>query len=112
MLPSWANDTVVRIRPGTKESRGSVIPDWDHATEAQITGCSVQPGSTSLDQDGRVMAISDGFTAYLPPGADVQAGDKIRYAGKEYQIRGEPRPWNSPTGRVSSIQIRLERWAG
>jgi hypothetical protein len=58
------------------------------------------------------MAISDGFTAYLPPGADVQAGDKIRYAGKEYQITGEPRPWNSPTGRVSSIQIRLERWAG
>ena len=112
MLPTWAADTVTRIRPGTKEQRGSVVPDWENAEEAQIAGCSIQPGATTLSQDGRVLAISDGFTGYFPPGADVKAGDKIRHGGKDYQVIGEPRAWNSPTGRVSSLQAQLERWSG
>lgn len=112
MLPSWANDTVTRVRPGTKDSRGSLIPDWSKATSLSITGCSMQPAGTSLSQDGRVLAVSDGYTCYFPPGSDVIAGDKIQYDGKDYQIIGEPRVWNSPTGRVSSIQAQLERWTG
>jgi len=112
MLPSWANDTVTRVRPGTKDSRGSLIPDWSKATSLSITGCSMQPAGTSLSQDGRVLAVSDGYTCYFPPGSDVIAGDKIQFDGKDYQIIGEPRVWNSPTGRVSSIQAQLERWTG
>lgn len=112
MLPSWANDTVTRIRPGQIDRRGSIEPDWSNATEKEITGCSVQPGGTSLSQDGRVLAISDGYTCYMPPGSDVIAGDKIRYNGQEFQIIGEPRPWASPTGRVSSLQAQLQRWSG
>lgn len=112
MLPTWAQDTVTRIRPGTKDERGSSVPDWDKASTLDIPGCSVQPGGTSLSQDGRVLAISDGYTCYFPPGSDVQAGDKIRHNGVDYQIIGEPRAWNSPTGRVSSLQAALQRWYG
>lgn len=111
-LPSWANDTITRIRPGTIERRGSIEPDWTKATEENISGCSMQPASTSLSQDGRVLGTSDGYTCFLPPGADVAPGDKIRYNGYEYQLIGEPRIWNSPTGRVSSTQVQLERWSG
>lgn len=111
-LPSWAGDTVKRIRPGTKESRGSVVPDWTKTTDMTISGCSIQPGATSLSQDGRVLAISDGYTCYFPPGTDVAAGDKIQWNGADYQIIGEPRPWTSPTGRVSSLQAQIERWKG
>ena len=112
MLPSWANDTITRIRPGTIERRGSIEPDWEHATEAQISGCSMQPGTTSLSMDGRVLGISDGYTCYLPPGADVLAGGRIRFDGNVYQVMGEPRKWTSPTGAVSSTQVQLERWSG
>ena len=111
-LPSWANDTVTRVRPGTKESRGSQIPDWSKATSLSIAGCSMQPATTTLSQDGRVLGISEGYTCYFPPGADVAAGDKIQYGGKDYQIIGEPKTWKSPTGRVSSVQAQLERWSG
>lgn len=111
-LPAWASDTVTRIRPGTIERRGSVEPDWSHATEAQITGCSMQPGGTSLSQDGRVLAISEGYTCYMPPGSDVAAGDRIQFAGLTYSVIGEPRPWTSPSGRVSNLQVQLERWMG
>ena len=112
MLPSWANDTVTRIRPGAKEQRGSIVPDWSNASEAQISGCSIQPAGTTLSQDGRVLAVSDAFTGFFPPGSDVKAGDKIRYDGNDYQVIGKPRAWSSPTGRVSNLQANLERWSG
>lgn len=112
MLPSWAQDTVTRIRPGTKDQRGSTVPDWTKTTEATIPGCSIQPGATTLSQDGRVLAISEGFTGYFPPDADIQAGDRISHDGEVYTIIGKPRLWNSPTGRVSSLQAALERWSG
>lgn len=113
-LPSWANDTVTRIRPGQIDRRGSIEPDWspDKVSELVIIGCSVQPATTTLSQDGRVLGISEGMTCFFPPETDIAAGDKIRYEGKEYQIIGEPKTWKSPTGRVSSIQASIERWAG
>ena len=113
-LPSWANDTVVRVRPGTIDRRGSTEPDWsaDKVNELTITGCSVQPATTTLSQDGRVLGITDIWTCFFPPGADVAAGDKIIWNSKDYQLMGEPRIWTSPTGMVSSIQASLERWSG
>ena len=114
-LPSWANDTVVRIRPGktgTIERRGSTVPDWTKATELEITGCSVQPATTTLSQDGRILGITDVMTCFFPPDSDVAAGDKIRWNGSDYQLIGEPRDWRSPTGIVSSLQAQLERWSG
>lgn len=113
-LPGWANDTVKRIRPATVERRGSTEPDWsqDKVSEKTITGCSIQPSTTVLSQDGRVLGITDAWTAYFPPDADVAAGDKIMWNSKAYQLMGEPRVWTSPTGMVSSIQAQLERWSG
>lgn len=87
------------------------MPDWDNATSATISGCSVQPATTSLSQDGRVLGILDGMTCYLPEGSDVQEGDRIQYGGETYTIDGAPRVW--PTaGNLAHIQINLRRWSG
>ena len=112
MVPSFARQTIIRIRPGVKTLRGSDVPDWSNVTRAIIPGCSVQPAGTSLSQDGRVLAIQDGLTAYLPPDADVKAGDRIEYAGETYTINGEPRVWPSATGNLDNIQLNLQRWSG
>lgn len=112
MLPSWFTQSVTRIRPGTKTVRGSEVPDWDDVTTAPITGCSVQPSTTSLSQDGRVLGIAESFTMYMPPDADVQEGDRILFEGKQYTVIGMPRPWVSPTGALSNKQVTLERWDG
>ena len=111
-LPSFAAETVTRLRPKETTVRGSTIADWDHLDELNISGCLMQPGSTTLSMDGRELGISEGFTAYFPPGSDVQAGDRIRYEGKTYTIMGEVKPWKSPTGLVSNLQAALERWYG
>lgn len=111
MLPSFCNDEVIRIRPGTKEERGSTIPDWSKADRLVIEGCSVQPATTSLSQDGRVLGISEGLTAYLPEDSDVQAGDRIEYNGNVYTITGEPKVWNAPRN-LSNMQLNLMLWRG
>ena len=113
MLPSFCNQQVLRIRAGTKTSRGSTIPDWsdDKVSKLVIKGCSVQPASTSLSMDGRVLGISEGMTAYLPEGADVKAGDHIVFNGDTFEINGDPKVWDAPFTR-SSIQLNLIRWEG
>jgi len=112
MLPSWAKDTVIRLRPSIKTVRGSDIPDWGNPNQLVIHDCSMQPSSTMLSRDGRVQGVTDGYTCYLPPGSDVKVGDRIRFGEADYTINGEPRIWKSPTGRVSSVQLELERWRG
>ena len=113
MLPTFCTQEVVRVRPGTKYDRGTPVPDWseDRITKATIKGCSVQPSTTTLSQDGRVLGISDQWTAYLPEGSDVLAGDHIRFDSKEFAIIGEPRVWTGAFSR-SHIQLTLTRWEG
>ena len=113
MLPSFCSQEITRIRPGTKTSRGSTIPDWseDKVSTLKITGCSVQPAGTGLSLDGRVLGISEGYTAYIPEGSDVQAGDHILFDGDTYEINGEPKKWTRAYTR-SNIQLNLIRWRG
>jgi hypothetical protein len=113
MLPSFCNQEITRIRPGTTTARGSAIPDWsaEAVDTLKITGCSVQPATTSLTQDGRVLGISEGMTAYLPEGSDVRPGDRILFDGQVFTINGEPKAWAGPFTR-SNIQLNLIRWEG
>ena len=111
MLPTFARQTITRVRPGTTESRGSTIPDWSKVDRLTITGCSVQPAGTSLSQDGRVLGIQDAWTAYLPEGSDVKAGDRIEFDGKTFVINGEPKKWTA-AANLSNIQLDLRRWEG
>lgn len=112
MLPSFCRDTVTRIRPGTKELRGSTVPDWSTVTTADIIGCSMQPAATSLSQDGRVLGISDTYTLFAPPDADIEAGDRIQFQGKTYEIDGDVRMQPSATGRLDHLNITLKRYQG
>ncbi len=112
MLPSFCRDTVTRVRPGEKDSRGSTIPDWDNATIAEIKGCSMQPASTTLSEDGRVLGITDTYTLFAPPTADIQAGDHIEFRGRTYEIDGDVRIQPSATGRLDHLNITLKRYQG
>lgn len=113
MLPSFASQTVTRLRAtATATVRGSTVPDWTTPDSATIPGCSVQPASTTLDMDGRVLNIMDSWTLYAPPGADIAEGDRIVHDGNTYVVDGAPRPWTSATGAVSHVQCALRRWRG
>lgn len=113
MLPSFCNQTVTRIRPATKTVRGSVVPDWDadKVSTKTIGGCSMQPASTSLSTDGRVLGISDRYTLFAPPIADIKAGDRIVFDSKTYEIDGDVRIQPSVLN-LDHIEITLRRYNG
>lgn len=112
MLPSFCRDTVIRIRPGKKEVRGSLIFDWNNVSTAEIKGCSMQPASTTLSQDGRVLGITDTYTLFAPPNANIEAGDHIQFHDKVYEIDGDVRVQPSATGRLDHLNITLKRYQG
>ena len=112
MALSFWRQSITRIRPGTKTERGSEVPDWDDLDTLVINGCSVQPASTALTQDGRVEGITDGLTVYAPAGADVHAGDRVEYAGNVYTINGDVLSWPSASGTLDHLHLNLVRWRG
>lgn len=113
MLPSFCNDTITRIRPGTKEERGSTIFDWSPSVvnTKDISGCSMQPATTSLSQDGRVLGLLDEYTLFAPPDADIVAGDRILFNANTYEINGDVRVQPCAM-QLDHIEIRLRRYSG
>lgn len=112
MLPSFCTDEVAVIRAAVAESRGTRTLDWANATEHVLAGCSVQPGSTVRTMDDRALAVANGATLYAPQGADIQAGDRVRFGNITYETDGAPMEHRSPTGRVSHIEVPLREWEG
>lgn len=112
MLPTFMNKSVIVIKPGSKTVRGQTVPDWEHSTQSTISNCSMQPASTTLSQDGRVLAVTDRFTCFMPADADVDAGDRISYKGKTYTIDGDPRDWESASTRLDHLELNLVRYRG
>ena len=112
MLPSFCKDNVFRLRPKMTESRGKAIPDWSTEPERLgICGCSMQPASTTLSTDGRVLGISDLYTLFAPTHADIKAGDRIEYNGLVYEVDGDVRI--QPTAcRLDHIEVSLRRYNG
>ena len=71
MLPSWANDTVTRIRAGTIEERGTIYPDWTNPDSME----DPIPVLIDMSQSDIFMKIYDkhlddeicwGFTCTIP----------------------------------------------
>lgn len=112
MLLSFCNDTVMVIRAPLVDRRGTQVRDWDSAEQIEIGGCSVQPSQSTRDFDGRTLSVSEDWTLYAPPGADIRAGDRIAWRGVTYELNGSPMLWESPTGRISHIWARLTEWSG
>lgn len=112
MLPTFFKQSVVVIRPGTKTVRGQSVPDWENTTQQTIKNCSMQPSSTNLSQDGRILGISDRYTCYMPANAPVEAGDRIAFNNHIYTIDGDIREWPSASGRLDHIEINLVSYRG
>lgn len=108
-IVSFANETLIRLRAPLVSDHGSMVSDWSAPTEATLTGWSLQPGASVEDLQNRD-AVRVDWTAYGPYEADVTAADKIRLPSGDYGVIGEPERWKSPTGRISSTKLLLQKW--
>ena len=110
MLPSFATKTVTVERAPYADSRGTKVRDWSQAVPSQVGGCSFQPSSSSVSWTDASQAVTIRARLFLPPGTDVQAGDRIDVDGVLYAIDGAPEIWESPTGSVSHVVCNLIDW--
>lgn len=108
-IVSFANETITRLRAALVLDHGSMASDWSAPDEVTIQGWSLQPGASAEDLQNRD-AVRVDWTAYGPYDADVSAADKIRLPSGDFGVIGEPERWKSPTGRVSSTKLLLQRW--
>lgn len=108
-IVSFATETITRLRAPRILDHGSMVSDWDNATEATLAGWSLQPGASVEDLQNRD-AVRVDWTAYGPYDADVTATDRIRLPSGDYSVTGEPERWKSPTGRISSTKLLLSTW--
>ena len=111
-LPSFCTQSLIRLRAGEKDSRGSIIKDWSDPDTLTISGCSVQPTGETISTDGRVMGVSEGFVAYTPIDADIKEGDRLTYKGLTFEVTSVQNPWFSPTGSLDHLIVGLTRYAG
>lgn len=113
MLPGFCQDSVTVRRAPLVERRGTKVSDWSQATEHEVPGCSLQEGTTATEFDSTQRdSAESGATLFLPPGADVQEGDRISFSGRTWVVDGVPSTRRSPTGRVSHVSANLKEWRG
>lgn len=101
--------TVTVVRPTGWDRHGD--PLTGDPDETEVTGCSVQPASTTEDLDGRdtVAGLWDLFT---PAGVDIRATDRIRWRGELYEVDGAPQQWDDERGSGHHLEVRLRRVTG
>lgn len=119
MLPSFANDVPVRVRPTwITDARGTRRADYGAgAGRVPIPGSLMQPGATAEVLAQRVGAVAVRWSWYAPPDTDVQATDAVEWAGRDgvvrlYAVDGEPAWHRSPTGDLDHLLVLLIDWKG
>lgn len=113
MLPSFCRETITVRRAPLVAKRGSMVRDWAHATTHSIGGCSLQEGNSTTDfGDAQRDPTNSDATLFLPPGADIAAGDRVFLGSRKWEVSGVPATKRSATGNVSHVRAALKEWRG
>jgi hypothetical protein len=102
--------TVLRSVPVTGPY-GTQEPDW--TVPAQVIYPAevqpiVKPSDEALVNQDRTKTI---LRAFLPAMVDLQATDRVVWAGLTYEVDGEPKHWYR-AGRPHHVQVLLVRTVG
>lgn len=112
MLPSFARETIERVRPAKTTDRGDEVLSYGNdASVLAIPGCIVQPGSTAEANDDRSATLA-ALIIHAPADADIDEEDHIRWRGKEYEIFGEVNYQPSASQGLDHLYILANRWKG
>lgn len=107
--------TITVVVAGTTTDRGNnAVPDWSPAAVTEsppITGCFVQPRSSSENTDGRDQRIT-GWQLFAPGDTVLSALDRVRWNDLTLEVDGEVGPWSDRLGRARQLEVALKRVEG
>ncbi|MFF8367855.1 hypothetical protein ACF05W_03325 [Streptomyces lydicus] len=81
-------------------------PDWDQAAKVWEGTASIQPDKTYESFSPARDQSQERLTVFLPYGAVVASGDRVRLDGHMYEVDGEPERW----GYTSRRHLKLSAW--
>jgi len=114
-LASFATETLSVVRPSWTTQRGDRIADWTAASEHAVSGCVVQPQSTTeITSTGGVsrQAVARELRVFAPAGADIDEHDRARWRGVLYEVSSVAR-WDAPAGSpLAHTEVTLRRVEG
>jgi hypothetical protein len=89
-------ETVVVVRMG-----GATVDEWGDTVGGveerfPIVGCAFAPLKQGENASPDGAALLDGFTVYMPYGADVTANDLLEIRGRLFHVDGVPGVWVNP----------------
>lgn len=98
-------DRVTRLRAVlTSDDYGNQARDWATASAVDYPA-EVGPTSTTEDVDDQQRTTTR-WRAILPPLADVEATDRIRWDGQDFEVDGEVECWKR-RGRPHHVEAVL-----
>ena len=109
---SFFSDSVTVVRPTVAVVNGAETFVWTNAQKTVLHNVQVTAQATSRGFDGRTLQISERYTLRANYDADIQAGDRVRWRDKTYEIDGDVFHTKSPSGRASSTRCALVKWGG
>jgi hypothetical protein len=100
-------ETVTRLRaPSTTDRYGATVPDWDNATELDVTSCIVAPRTQEEETGNGRVAVPIGFTVYAPAGTDIIETDRLEVRGEPCEVDGKPAVWTDPwTNTTRGVEV-------
>lgn len=108
-MPRLGGHTVEVIDPPQKDKHGD--PLSGDPAEVTVSGCSMQPGASTEDLDGRDTVAAE-WDLFIPPGVTITALHRVRFHGELYEVDGAPQSWDDERGRPHHIEARLKRVNG
>lgn len=122
MLPALATETMTIYYAKAVTDRGTVeyMPQTDSSNCIHVSGCSVQPSTTSEALgEPREQTLSL-MTAWIPDSewARVIAGGSslnslvYEWRGLQFVQYGNSMPWISPTNTLGHVQVYLREYRG
>lgn len=107
-------NTVTRINPTeTTDRYGDTVPDWGTVTETLIEGAVVAPQPVVEETDqGRRGVVFEWMLWVVDEPVELDATDRVRYAGDVYEVEGHPARWRHPRTQRLVTQAVLRRVEG
>lgn len=98
------HDTIVRIRPGIRTTRGGdEVLDYAPGVASRFTvpAVSVQPNTQADTTDSEGTLVTSSIRVITAPGnvPDIVDTDRVEWRGTVYAIAGDVQFWTDPHGQ-------------
>jgi hypothetical protein len=106
---SYHHETIdVLSAAGQRDRYGNAPLNWNQATTTTVDNCRLIPVPSAEIQE----RLTRRWVLYAPLDTALVTKNRVRWRGVVYEVTGDVRRWDSPSGRLAHLEADLERVEG